>query len=146
MTHAVTETGIHCKYIDYGVPCSVDCFHEGLNFLIIDLDEYIGCTLCRLSSGSHISRCGYSGWTGGIPENQYSTGGTLVGDHPRKNGPTRGGTVGAGRTRTSSSGEEPMENLPRFMHGLLRRSSKPHHWGLGLSFVAAYIEHAYITH
>ena len=46
MTHVVTEACIHCKYTDCVVPCPVDCFHEGPNFLAIDPDECIDCTLC----------------------------------------------------------------------------------------------------
>ncbi|MHB1531821.1 ferredoxin FdxA [Acidithiobacillus sp.] len=46
MTHVVTEACIHCKYTDCVVPCPVDCFHEGPNFLAIDPEECIDCTLC----------------------------------------------------------------------------------------------------
>ena len=46
MTFVVTETCIKCKYTDCVEVCPVDCFHEGPNFLIIDPEECIDCTLC----------------------------------------------------------------------------------------------------
>jgi ferredoxin len=46
MTHVVTEACIKCKYTDCVAVCPVDCFHEGANFLVIDPDECIDCTLC----------------------------------------------------------------------------------------------------
>ncbi len=46
MTHVVTENCIHCKHTDCVEVCPVDCFHEGPNFLVIDPDECIDCTLC----------------------------------------------------------------------------------------------------
>lgn len=46
MTHVVTENCIKCKYTDCVDVCPVDCFHEGPNFLVIDPDECIDCTLC----------------------------------------------------------------------------------------------------
>jgi ferredoxin len=46
MTHVVTENCIKCKYTDCVEVCPVDCFHEGPNFLVIDPDECIDCTLC----------------------------------------------------------------------------------------------------
>ncbi len=46
MTHVVTEACIKCKYTDCVTVCPVDCFHEGPNFLAIDPDECIDCTLC----------------------------------------------------------------------------------------------------
>jgi ferredoxin len=46
MTYVVTETCIRCKYTDCVEVCPVDCFHEGPNFLVIDPDECIDCTLC----------------------------------------------------------------------------------------------------
>lgn len=46
MTHVVTEACIKCKYTDCVEVCPVDCFHEGPNFLAIDPDECIDCTLC----------------------------------------------------------------------------------------------------
>jgi len=46
MTHVVSESCIQCKYTDCVEICPVDCFHEGANFLVIDPDECIDCTLC----------------------------------------------------------------------------------------------------
>ena len=45
MTFVVVEDCIKCKYTDCVEVCPVDCFHEGPNFLVIDPDECIGCTL-----------------------------------------------------------------------------------------------------
>lgn len=47
MTFVVTENCIKCKYTDCVEVCPVDCFHEGPNFLAIDPDECIDCTLCE---------------------------------------------------------------------------------------------------
>ena len=46
MTHVVTDNCINCKYTDCVEVCPVDCFHAGPNFLVIDPDECIDCTLC----------------------------------------------------------------------------------------------------
>ncbi len=46
MTYVVTEACIKCKYTDCVEVCPVDCFREGPNFLVIDPDECIDCTLC----------------------------------------------------------------------------------------------------
>lgn len=46
MAYVVTENCILCKYTDCVEVCPVDCFHEGPNFLVIDPDECIDCTLC----------------------------------------------------------------------------------------------------
>ncbi|MDD2720138.1 MAG: ferredoxin family protein [Gallionella sp.] len=46
MTFVVTENCIKCKYTDCVEVCPVDCFREGPNFLVIDPDECIDCTLC----------------------------------------------------------------------------------------------------
>ena len=46
MPFVVTENCIKCKYTDCVEVCPVDCFHEGPNFLVIDPDECIDCTLC----------------------------------------------------------------------------------------------------
>jgi ferredoxin len=46
MTYVVTESCIRCKYTDCVEVCPVDCFHEGPNFLVIDPEECIDCTLC----------------------------------------------------------------------------------------------------
>lgn len=47
MTFVVTETCIKCKLTDCVEVCPVDCFHEGPNFLVIDPEECIDCTLCE---------------------------------------------------------------------------------------------------
>jgi ferredoxin len=47
MTYVVIENCIRCKYTDCVEVCPVDCFHEGPNFLVIDPDECIDCTLCE---------------------------------------------------------------------------------------------------
>jgi len=47
MTFVVTEACIKCKFTDCVDVCPVDCFHEGPNFLTIDPDECIDCTLCE---------------------------------------------------------------------------------------------------
>ena len=46
MTYVVGENCIKCKYTDCVDVCPVDCFHEGPNFLVIDPEECIDCTLC----------------------------------------------------------------------------------------------------
>ncbi|RMH22877.1 MAG: ferredoxin family protein [Gammaproteobacteria bacterium] len=47
MAYVVLENCIQCKYTDCVEVCPVDCFHEGPNFLVIDPDECIDCTLCE---------------------------------------------------------------------------------------------------
>jgi len=47
MTYVVLENCIKCKYMDCVDVCPVDCFHEGPNFLVIDPEECIDCTLCE---------------------------------------------------------------------------------------------------
>src|SRR6056300_1393094 len=47
MTFVVTENCIKCKYTDCVEVCPVDCFHIGPNFMVIDPDECIDCTLCE---------------------------------------------------------------------------------------------------
>jgi ferredoxin len=47
MTFIVLESCIKCKYTDCVDVCPVDCFHEGPNFLVIDPEECIDCTLCE---------------------------------------------------------------------------------------------------
>ena len=47
MTFVVVENCIRCKYTDCVEVCPVDCFHEGPNFLVIDPEECIDCTLCE---------------------------------------------------------------------------------------------------
>jgi ferredoxin len=46
MTYVVSESCIKCKYTDCVEVCPVDCFREGPNFLVIDPNECIDCTLC----------------------------------------------------------------------------------------------------
>lgn len=46
MAYIITESCINCKYTDCVDVCPVDCFREGPNFLVIDPDECIDCTLC----------------------------------------------------------------------------------------------------
>lgn len=46
MTYVVTEACIRCKYTDCVDVCPTDAFREGPNFLVIDPDECIDCTLC----------------------------------------------------------------------------------------------------
>ena len=47
MTFVVLENCIKCKYTDCVDVCPVDCFHEGPNYLVIDPEECIDCTLCE---------------------------------------------------------------------------------------------------
>jgi len=47
MTYVVVEECIKCKYTDCVEVCPVDCFHEGPNFLVIDPEECIDCSLCE---------------------------------------------------------------------------------------------------
>ncbi|GBG00914.1 ferredoxin [Azospira sp. I13] len=46
MAYVVTENCIRCKYTDCVDVCPVDCFREGPNFLAIDPEECIDCSLC----------------------------------------------------------------------------------------------------
>jgi ferredoxin len=46
MAYVVTESCIKCKFTDCVDVCPVDCFREGPNFLVIDPEECIDCTLC----------------------------------------------------------------------------------------------------
>lgn len=46
MAYVVTENCIKCKYTDCVDVCPVDCFVEGANFLAINPEECIDCTLC----------------------------------------------------------------------------------------------------
>ena len=50
MTYVVTDACVRCKYTDCVDVCPVDCFREGSNFLVIDPDECIDCTLCVAAS------------------------------------------------------------------------------------------------
>ena len=47
MTYIVKEECIKCKYTDCVEVCPVDCFHEGPNYLVIDPEECIDCSLCE---------------------------------------------------------------------------------------------------
>ncbi|NKB60919.1 MAG: DUF3470 domain-containing protein [Gammaproteobacteria bacterium] len=47
MTYVVLEDCIKCKHTDCVEVCPVDCFYEGPNFLVIDPDECIDCSLCE---------------------------------------------------------------------------------------------------
>jgi len=46
MTFVVTEACIQCKYTDCVAVCPMDCFFEGPNFLAINPDECIDCSIC----------------------------------------------------------------------------------------------------
>ena len=46
MTFVVTESCIKCKYTDCVDVCPMDCFVEGPNFLVIDPDGCIDCSIC----------------------------------------------------------------------------------------------------
>ncbi len=46
MAFVVTESCIACKYTDCVSVCPMDCFYEGPNFLVINPDECIDCSLC----------------------------------------------------------------------------------------------------
>ena len=47
MAFVVTDNCIKCKFTDCVDVCPVDCFHVGPNFIVIDPDECIDCTLCE---------------------------------------------------------------------------------------------------
>ena len=46
MTYVVTEQCINCKHQDCVSVCPVDCFYEGVNFLVIHPEECIDCNVC----------------------------------------------------------------------------------------------------
>ena len=46
MSFVVTESCIQCKYTDCVSVCPMDCFFEGPNFLVINPDECIDCSIC----------------------------------------------------------------------------------------------------
>lgn len=46
MPFIVTEACIQCKYTDCVEVCPMDCFVEGPNFLAIDPDGCIDCSVC----------------------------------------------------------------------------------------------------
>ena len=47
MTYIIAEPCIGTKDAACVEVCPVDCFHEGPNFLVIDPEECIDCTLCE---------------------------------------------------------------------------------------------------
>lgn len=48
MAYVVGDACIRCKYTDCVDVCPVDdCFHEGGNFLVIDPETCIDCSLCE---------------------------------------------------------------------------------------------------
>ncbi|MBZ0224012.1 MAG: ferredoxin family protein [Dokdonella sp.] len=53
MPFVITENCIKCKYTDCVEVCPVDCFHAGPNFLVIDPEECIDCTLCEPECPAH---------------------------------------------------------------------------------------------
>ncbi|WP_421956421.1 ferredoxin FdxA [Polaromonas sp.] len=46
MPFAVTQACINCKYTDCVEVCPMNCFVEGPNFLAINPDECIDCSIC----------------------------------------------------------------------------------------------------
>ncbi|WP_034349220.1 ferredoxin FdxA [Noviherbaspirillum massiliense] len=46
MAFVVTEACIACKYTDCVSVCPMECFYEGPNFLVINPDECIDCSIC----------------------------------------------------------------------------------------------------
>jgi ferredoxin len=46
MAFVVTEACIRCKYTDCVAVCPMECFVEGPNFLVIDPDGCIDCSVC----------------------------------------------------------------------------------------------------
>ena len=46
MAFVVAEPCVKCKYTDCVNVCPVDCFREGVNFLVIDPNECIDCGAC----------------------------------------------------------------------------------------------------
>jgi ferredoxin len=47
MAYVVAEPCIKCKYTDCVEVCPVNCFFEGVNFLVINPDECIDCGACE---------------------------------------------------------------------------------------------------
>jgi ferredoxin len=47
MAYVITDSCIKCKFTDCVEVCPADCFHEGPNYMVIDPDECIDCTLCE---------------------------------------------------------------------------------------------------
>ena len=46
MTFIVTGSCIQCKYTDCVEVCPMDCFLEGPNFLVINPEQCIDCSIC----------------------------------------------------------------------------------------------------
>ena len=46
MTFVVTDACIQCRHTDCVEVCPMMCFHEGPNFLAIDPDQCIDCSMC----------------------------------------------------------------------------------------------------
>jgi ferredoxin len=46
MPFVVTQACIQCKYTDCVEVCPMNCFLEGPNFLVIDPDQCIDCSVC----------------------------------------------------------------------------------------------------
>jgi len=46
MSYVVTEACIQCKYTDCVAVCPMECFFEGPNFVAINPDECIDCSIC----------------------------------------------------------------------------------------------------
>ena len=47
MTYIVNDKCIKCKLMDCAEVCTVDCFYEGENMLVIKPDECIDCGVCE---------------------------------------------------------------------------------------------------
>ncbi len=47
MTFIVTNNCIQCKYTECVTVCPTNSFHEGFNFLVINPDNCIDCSLCE---------------------------------------------------------------------------------------------------
>lgn len=46
MPFVITDACIQCRYTDCVEVCPMSCFHEGPNFLVINPDECIDCSMC----------------------------------------------------------------------------------------------------
>src|SRR5262245_56688781 len=46
MPHVVGESCIKCKHTNCVSVCPVECFHEGVKFVVIDPEVCIDCALC----------------------------------------------------------------------------------------------------
>ncbi len=47
MAYVVADPCVKCKYTDCVEVCPVNCFYEGVNFLVIHPDECIDCGACE---------------------------------------------------------------------------------------------------